>query len=136
MDVQFNLNRELKMRKGQGFTLIELVVVITIIGILATVAIPTFIMLLDDAHEANMDAVESTLRTAVIMWASDQLVTNGTFAYPPAATVTIAAMIAEGAIEDWSDNGAGVWTYALGNIGTLTYIQTGGGTDYTITKVY
>lgn len=85
-------------------------------------------------HKANMDAVEGMLRSAVVMWASNNLMTTGTFLYPPASAVTIAAMIEDGAIADWSDNAAGIWTYSPGGTvwGRLSYTQTGGGTDYTI----
>lgn len=51
----------------KGFTLIELVVVITILGILAAVALPRFIELTDQAHRASVEGVSGALATSVAL---------------------------------------------------------------------
>ncbi|MBL8490393.1 MAG: type II secretion system protein [Rhodocyclaceae bacterium] len=53
--------------KAKGFTLIELVIVITIVGILAAVALPRFVNLQSDARWAKLQAVHGAIRSAAAL---------------------------------------------------------------------
>ena len=52
-------------RKSKGFTLIELMIVVAIIGILASIAIPRFANLIDRAREARTQGNLGSLRSAL-----------------------------------------------------------------------
>lgn len=53
------------MKKQSGFTLIELVIVVVILGFLAVTAIPKFIDLTDQAKQANIEGMAGGYATAV-----------------------------------------------------------------------
>lgn len=53
------------MKKQSGFTLIELVIVVVILGFLAVTAIPKFLDLTDQAKQANIEGMAGGFATAV-----------------------------------------------------------------------
>jgi prepilin-type N-terminal cleavage/methylation domain-containing protein len=60
--------KNMRKAKQQGFTIIELVVVILLLGILTATALPRFMDVTDEAHDAVVDAVRGGLLTSAALF--------------------------------------------------------------------
>ena len=75
----------MKNSRQRGFTLIELVVVIVILGILSAFALPRFMGLEGKARGASTSALEGSLRSASAMAHSLWLASGGLGPHSPPA---------------------------------------------------
>lgn len=123
-----NRKEEVEMLSKKGFTLIELVMIIVILGILAAVAIPKFFNLQTQAKQSAELGVVGGVRAGISTYYANQCAT-ATCGYPAslggsdgACTVAnpcFGNVLSQGGItSDWSLSGA---TYTGPHAGTYTY---------------
>jgi len=65
---------KLPMFSQPGFTLIELVVVIVVLGILTAIAVPKFTNISDDALQAVVEGAQASVKSAAMLAHSETLV--------------------------------------------------------------
>ncbi|MCK5225821.1 MAG: type II secretion system protein [Planctomycetes bacterium] len=73
------------MRSKKGFTLVELMVVILIVGILASVAVPIMRGRIDSAKWSEANAAAGSIATGIRAYAAEKGITNGTAGFQGAS---------------------------------------------------
>ena len=91
------------MNNSKGFSLIQLIMLIVILGILSAIAIPRYIDLTSKAKDAARDGALGAIRSAVVMEYANRISNNITPVYP--ATI-VGTMFAEGTVPNnpWSSS--------------------------------
>ena len=106
------------MRKNSGFSLVELMIVIVIIGVLAAVAVPIYNNNVTKARMSEADAALGSIRTQLRVYYGE----NGE--YPTADEFVIGAT--------WNDIKVGELTGTYFTDSSYTYVSADG-SSYTIT---
>lgn len=120
----------------KGFTMIELILVIAILGILAISALPRFLDLSESAEEAARDGVVGAVRAGVAIYHANQLVNQLTPVWPATldanadgACTTCYSTVLESPISDtkWTKAGL-IYTYTTtgGTATAYTYVPATG----------
>lgn len=76
-----------RLGRSGGFTLIELVIIIVVLGILAAVAIPKYQDLSGQAKESAARASLGAIRSGVAIYYANTAVTTGTASWPTVSQV-------------------------------------------------
>ena len=78
LSTEVNKEKKLMMRSEKGFTLIEIIAVLVILGILAAVAIPKYVDMQSQARQQTVYAAIGALQSTAIMNYAQGLL-NGTY---------------------------------------------------------
>ena len=72
----------MKINKKNGFTLIELIIVMVILGIMAAVAVPRYLDSISNAEQSAEDAMINSIKSGLSQYANNSLYESGRAEWP------------------------------------------------------
>ena len=103
-------------KSRNGFTLIELIIVMVILGIMAAVAVPRYLDSISNAEESAEDAVISAIRSGLKQYANNSLYTEGRAIFPVDPFEVLAEKPAGYSTDGTDADVDGEWTFSNGRI--------------------
>ena len=103
-------------KSRNGFTLIELIIVMVILGIMAAVAVPRYLDSISNAEEAAEDAVISAIRSGLTQYANNSLYESGRAEWPTNPFDALAEKPAGYSTDGTDADVDGEWTFSGGRI--------------------
>ncbi len=115
------------IRDQRGFTLIEIIMVIVLLGIIAAIAIPKYVDLKTAAVDATLEGLKGGLTSASAIGYADLAINTSAATYPTAAQINTSYLTSD----DLGYNASGYWTSNVGNtLYYFTYTQSAGSFSY------
>ena len=112
-----------KTTSRNGFTLIELIIVMVILGIMAAVAVPRYLDSIANAEESAEDAVITAIKNGLKQYANNSLVDNGRASWPTNPFDALSEKPAGYTEDDDVADTDGEWTfvYFMDGVGMITH---------------
>jgi prepilin-type N-terminal cleavage/methylation domain-containing protein len=105
-----------KLNKKNGFTLIELIIVMVILGIMAAVAVPRYLDSISNAEQSAEDAMINSIKSGLSQYANNSLYESGRAEWPTNPFEALSEKPSGYSVDETDADVDGEWTFSNGRI--------------------